>query len=157
MFGLNTKPLRWSELHQTPRRLIELFPMFVLVAGALMALGSATLYAVYFAIDQFDYRVVSSRLVCAQPLNNRCSTHYSIREAGANAPTDYVTYGYQFAEGDLQPGNELRKTGIGFAYFVNERMKTWSHGHELSLWVLGALVALLISYRLRSYLPRHPG
>jgi hypothetical protein len=89
---------------------------------------------------------IGSRLVCEQPLNNRCVTHYSIQNAGAQAPGDYRFYGYQFADGDLRAGNEVRKVGIGFAYSVNGRVKTWSHGSEMSLWAAGALVLFIISY-----------
>ena len=139
MFGPNTTALYGQSPHQAR---FELIPLIV----GLALLGYATFYTTHFAIDEFDYRVIGSRLVCAQPLNNRCVTHYSIQNSGAQAPGDYRFYGYQFAEGDLLAGNDVRKVGIGFAYSVNGRVKTWSHGSEMSLWAAGALVLFIISY-----------
>src|SRR5690349_17646947 len=138
MFELNTAPPYRVGQHRALRPRFELLPVF----AGLALFGFAAFYTAHFAVDKFDYRVAGSHLVCQQPLNNRCATHYTIQKAGEWTSSDYTIFGYQFADGDLRAGNEVRKLELGFVYSVNGRVETWSYGSEMALWVAGALVAL---------------
>ena len=76
----------------------------------------------FFLIDRFT--VNDSHLECQQPLNNRCTRHYSI-DRGKGAKDDFVPFGSQFESSDLTTGVIVEKDAYGFAYKIDRSDKRW--------------------------------
>jgi hypothetical protein len=96
----------------------------IIVIGSIMMIGisSARLIKFYLLIDEF--KVKESRLVCEQPLNNRCVVHYKIDRLGKESG-DFVPFGDQFVSHPLNIGLTFKKINYGFSYELNDRRERW--------------------------------
>jgi hypothetical protein len=142
----NVRPQSWRSTVKTLPFVdglhnILLYGATVTTAWAVLATGNAFVTGEHF-------NILNSELVCQQPLNNRCRTNYSVRDAGSSLARTYEPEGSLFSAGELKTGNEIQKARFSFSYLVNGQAKHWAYGYDILVALLSSIVALTIWYRL---------
>lgn len=122
-------------------------PHNVLLYGASVGIIAASLFTGNAFVTAYNFSVLSSELVCEQPLNNRCVTRYKVKDVGSSLTRDYEPSGYLFRSDDLNNGNQVLKQPFSFSYFINGEERHWIYGSTMLVDLLVSVVALAIWYR----------
>jgi hypothetical protein len=127
----NPMPPEWRT--QIARFGLDLF------VGVAILLIAACLAAGHFRATR-NFTIEGRLTECEQPLNNRCSDVYRVREATGE---EHVTGlgGFRPDPAGLVAGASIRKDANSFSYFVNGREVEWT---EASHFIAAALIALLL-------------
>lgn len=95
-----------------------------------------------------NFTVENSYRVCQQPLNNRCVTHYRIREPDGSGG-DFVPFGDQFGEGMLDPDVHIAKSQYSFSYEIDGIRRRWPYLWTHIFVLLAGIAGLVIWFRLK--------
>lgn len=95
-----------------------------------------------------DFTVEDSYRICEQPLNNRCVTHYRIKEFDGRSG-DFVPFGDQFEEGMLVPDVHIAKKEYSFSYEIDGIRRQWPYLWTHIFVLLAGIVGLVAWFRLK--------
>ena len=91
-----------------------------------------------------DFEVISIRKECEQPLNNRCSFVYFIKEANGDQHWRNLIE-FRGSQEDLKVNNAIKKKRFRFDYQVNGIDISWNDGPKLILAIIFAFVPFSIA------------
>ena len=115
----------------------------VWVACLLMATGQ-------FLSDE-KFTVLSRTTEYEQPLNNRCSNHFRVRDSDGVERDINGLVAFRASEGDLAVGNLLEKHRFHVDYLVNGHQVVWA---ELPGALIASILALIPFGLARLFTPK---
>lgn len=74
-----------------------------------------TYYSIFL---DYDFRVLSTKYVCEQPLNNRCGNEFLISNKNGDVNNSSVI-AFPFNLDELAIGNYIKKSKFSFMYYAN--------------------------------------
>lgn len=113
-------------------------------------IGSLSMATGQFCSSE-EFTVLARSTECEQPLNNRCSNHFRIRDSGGLERAFEGLTAFRARESDLAVGNSIQKHRFHFDYLVNGQQATWS---ELPGVVVASILALVPFGLARFFTPK---
>jgi len=96
-----------------------------------------------------DFVVESSHQVCEMPLNNRCVTHYTVKNVDGTED-DFVPFGYQFWDDLLVSDPHILKAARSFTYEIDGTEKRWPYLWQHIFALFAGVAGLILSFKLIS-------
>jgi len=124
----------------------EFFPFGLM---QLLAIGSciAIFISASRIYDNFvltmGFTIENSYQICEQPLNNRCVTHYVVKELDG-ASGDFVPMGNQFRQGVLESDPQIIKKSDSFTYEVNGTDEQWPYLWQQVFVLLSGIAGVIL-------------
>jgi len=125
----------------------EFFLNIVLGFVSAIFISFSIFVAAHFVISKANFTIISTHIVCEQPLNNRCVTHYQV-VTDDKSTIDFVPLGHEFASDDLLIGSHIEKVRFSIDYKVNGIAKEWQYWREKLIRLSIGITGLFIRYLL---------
>ncbi|NII74467.1 hypothetical protein FHW84_003057 [Dyella sp. SG562] len=122
-------------------------PMLIFICLSVFAIVTCAQRISDTFLFSADFTVESSYRVCQQPLNNRCVTHYRIKNLDGNMG-DFVPFGDQFGEYMLDPDVHITKRQYSFSYEVDGIGRRWPYLWTHIFILLAGVFGVVIWFRL---------
>jgi hypothetical protein len=117
--------------------------LFAGIAGTLLSAG----LSLQFWLLELDAMITSSRLVCEQPLNNRCTTRFEGKSLNEDN-VDLTSKLTEFPLSELVVGNSIRKEKYAIQYFVNGKRENWKFLWYHLIVLIPSVMSVLFWYSL---------
>ena len=128
-------------------RFKEFFLNLILAYISIVLIGISFSITFDFILLKADFVISSTSLICEQPLNNKCVTHYKVVTSDSLS-MDFVPLGEEFHIGELAINNHVEKRRFSLHYKINGIDKNWQYSHDmLAKFVIGVM-GLIIRYLL---------
>ncbi|MFA7061101.1 MAG: hypothetical protein WC156_09805 [Pedobacter sp.] len=121
----------------------------ILLIGGMILIGISCGITGHFIWLKTDFTITSVELICEQPLNNRCVSHYlGVTKEGL--VIDFVPLAFEFYEGELLAGSHVEKKRFLITYTINSNLKHWQYWPGQLIRFIGGMVCIFLWFRVRS-------
>jgi len=144
------KLIRWAtDDDEEDEKYIPFGLMFLLMCVSLYAIVVSAQRIRDTFLLSIDFVVESSHQVCEAPLNNRCVTHYTVKN-GDGTEHDFVPFGDPFSDDLLVFDPHIVKTARSFTYEIGGREERWPYLWQHIFALFAGVVGLIFLFKLIS-------